>query len=28
MALLESHKSIMAAGDLERRIAALEAAAR
>jgi hypothetical protein len=28
MALLESHKSIMAAGDLERRIAALEEAAR
>jgi hypothetical protein len=28
MALLEAHKSIMAAGDLERRIAALEGAAR
>ena len=28
MALLESHKSIMAAGDLDRRIAALEEAAR
>ena len=28
MALLEAHKSIMAAGDLERRIAALEEAAR
>ena len=28
MALLEAHKSIMAAGDLERRIAALEQAAR
>jgi hypothetical protein len=28
MALLEAHKSIMAAGDLERRIAALEAAPR
>jgi len=28
MALLESHKSIMAAGDLEQRIAALEGAAR
>ena len=28
MALLESHKTIMAAGDLERRIAALEEAAR
>ena len=28
MALLEAHKTIMAAGDLERRIAALEGAAR